>query len=282
MADARALLKAKRQEARVNHPLASYNSTGQLRCVACGTIVKHASSWEGHVGSKAHRVNAARLREAQQKRAEQEELTQNGKRKAEGGEDEAMEEDEAAVKKRKLSTPDDQDVSVRPPPSAAASAFPADFFSDPSKAPSLSRSDDEDDEEPVVQPQATTDNPSAIDAEWAQFQQTVLDAPDEKETYERATAFAEPVLVDEVPEGFPPRDGADGSPNVEDVPPTEEEIRRKKEQDERELIMDRLMEEERAQEEADAKVSMLKQKLENLRRQRAATKQAKHIQSTKS
>jgi zinc finger protein 830 len=47
MSDARALLKAKRQEARVTHSLAAYNSSGQLRCLACGTLVKHASAWEG-------------------------------------------------------------------------------------------------------------------------------------------------------------------------------------------------------------------------------------------
>ncbi|KAI0324322.1 hypothetical protein GY45DRAFT_1331656 [Cubamyces sp. BRFM 1775] len=34
MADARALLRAKRQEARIEHPLASYNTAGQLRCIA--------------------------------------------------------------------------------------------------------------------------------------------------------------------------------------------------------------------------------------------------------
>ena len=72
MADVRALLKAKRQEARITHPLASYSAAGQLRCAACGTAVKHASAWEGHVGSKAHRTNAARLRQEQARAAQRE------------------------------------------------------------------------------------------------------------------------------------------------------------------------------------------------------------------
>ena len=72
MSDVRALLKAKRQEARITHPLASYTSAGQLRCIACGTAVKHASAWEGHVGSKAHRTNAARLRQEQARAAQRE------------------------------------------------------------------------------------------------------------------------------------------------------------------------------------------------------------------
>ena len=72
MSSARALLRAKRQEARVTHPLASYTSAGQLRCLACGTIVKQSFSWEGHVGSKAHRMAAARLREEEHRREAEE------------------------------------------------------------------------------------------------------------------------------------------------------------------------------------------------------------------
>ena len=69
MADVRALLKAKRQEARITHPYAAYSSSGQLRCAVCGTAVKQASMWAGHLGSKAHRVNvaAAKAREEKEK-----------------------------------------------------------------------------------------------------------------------------------------------------------------------------------------------------------------------
>ena len=73
MADVRALLKAKRQEARVSHQLAAYSSSGQLRCLACGTAVKQYVSWEGNVGSKAQRVEAARLSEEEARRAREEE-----------------------------------------------------------------------------------------------------------------------------------------------------------------------------------------------------------------
>lgn len=278
MSDARALLKAKRQEARVTHPLAAYSSSSQLRCVACGTAIKHASSWEGHVGSKAHRVNAAKLREQQQKQAEQ--ARENGKRKAADDDenDDAMESD-TAVKKRRLSPEEPPPVTIvaasKTP--AGSSGFPSDFFSDPSKAPSPLNSDDENEEEAEQPPATAQSSPSAVDAEWEQFQQTVLNAPEEskQEAYERATVFAEPVLSSKVPEGFPPLHETGGESDAAPVPPTEDELRRKKEQDEKELIMDRLMDEERAQEEADAKVSMLKQRLENLRRQRLAAKVAK-------
>jgi zinc finger protein 830 len=117
----------------------------------------------------------------------------------------------------------------------------------------------------------------ALDLEWEKFQQTVLNPPDERETYDRATVFAEPELASETPEGFPlpqPVDVTIEAPNKKD----EEQARRQKEQDERELIIDRLLDEERAQEEADMKVSVMKGRLEALKKKRAS---AKALKSTK-
>ena len=66
MADVRALLKQKRQQAapRITHPLAQYTPNNQLQCKACNIPVKEFM-WEGHVGSKKHRMAVARLREEQ-------------------------------------------------------------------------------------------------------------------------------------------------------------------------------------------------------------------------
>ncbi|TCD62889.1 hypothetical protein EIP91_006246 [Steccherinum ochraceum] len=275
MSDVRALLKAKRQEARVNHPLASYSSTGQLRCIACGTVVKQAAAWNGHVGSKAHRTNAAKLREAEQARQLQaEEEIAQAKRKSEALEDDEEEDVDMTpdTKKRRVDL-DEGDASTH---ETAASGFPADFFSDPTKAPPPP-SDDED--EGAERPADAVTQPPAVDDEWLRFQQAVLAPPpvdeDRMDTFERATVAAEPVLADEVPEGFPTR-AAQGEAVAEpEAEFTEEELRQQKEQDERELIMDRLMEEERAQEEADAKVSMLKSKLDALKRKREAAKAAR-------
>lgn len=275
MADVRALLKAKRQEARVNHPFASYSTNGQLRCLACGTIVKHASSWEGHIGSKAHRTNVARLREEEQRRAVRTEEVVQGKRKADESSPEP-EQHAADSKKRRLDR-----TSVNQPSANAPNGFPADFFSDPSHAPPPPDSDEDGDEPsdatveapPPVVPDAAR---SAIDLEWEKFQQTVLNPPDESETYERATVFAEPILSSTIPEGFPSLQAGEPVAKPEEL--TEEQKRRQKEQEERELIMDRLLEEERAQEEADAKVVMLKNKLEALRKQRDAKRAARKAQ----
>ncbi|KAI0723669.1 hypothetical protein C8Q72DRAFT_787196 [Fomitopsis betulina] len=250
MSDARSLLRAKRQEVRVNHPLAAYTSSGQLRCLACGIGIKQGTSWEGHIGSKPHRTSAARLREEEQRQAQAEEL-QRQKRKAEEEADE-----EAEAKRRRVEEDDERPVG----------GFPADFFSDSSRAPPPP-SEDEDEE--VAAPTASA---GAVDEEWERFQAAVVNAPDVHETYERATIMAEPMLAPEVPEGFPPH--ADEAAE-EEATVDEGALRRRKEQDERELIMDRLLEEERAQEEADAKVTVLKSRLDAIRRQREARKAAK-------
>ncbi|GJE85659.1 hypothetical protein PsYK624_017380 [Phanerochaete sordida] len=277
MSDVRALLKAKRQEARVTHPLAAYSASGQLRCTACGTAVKHASSWEGHIGSKAHRVNAARLREEEERRR----LAALRLDDAASGED-AQEADEEPAHKRKAADGDAADaleskrrrVEGEQPPPAAQSGFPADFFSDPAQAPAAwEDADAEDGEGGAGAAGAAPAAPAAVDLEWEKFQQEVLNPPDVVEdTFQRATVMAEPTVNEDALAGFPPRDDAAEEPQEE---LTEEQIRRRKEQDERELIMDRLMEEERAQEEADARVTMLKTRLEALRRQREAKKGAK-------
>ncbi|KAI0956451.1 hypothetical protein AcV7_006854 [Taiwanofungus camphoratus] len=284
MSDVRALLRAKRQEVRVSHPLASYTSGGQLRCIACGTIVKHGTSWEGHIGSKAHRTNAARRRE--EERRHEEERARQRKRKAEDAdadEEDADDADDATPSSKKQRMEEEEEEEEQrdvPQPAVPArpAGFPADFFSNPSRAPPPPSDDDGSDDEtaPPAAAAAAAAAPSAIDAEWEQFQAAVIDAPDAREAYERATVFAEPVLSVETLQGFPAREGpADGETEERPVVPDEGELRRRRGQEERELIMDRLLEEEQAQEEADAKVSVLKNKLDALKKQREAARAAK-------
>ncbi|KAJ7284820.1 hypothetical protein C8J57DRAFT_1289557 [Mycena rebaudengoi] len=254
MADVRALLKAKRQEARITHPLASYTQSGQLRCVACGPV-KHASAWEGHLGSKLHRTTVARLKEedrlrAAQRREESPELPPAKRKAEEQDSDSDTDADFSSAKRRKVTV------------------VPGDFFSDSSRTALPPPSDDEEEDAPVAEP--------TLDSEWERFQRDVVNAPaptDNREAYENATIMAEPELASETPEGFPPQQTAETpeQPNKLDL----EEARRQKEQDERELIMDRLLDEERAQEEADMKVTVMKNRLEALMKKRNAAKAAK-------
>ncbi|KAI0350054.1 hypothetical protein OH77DRAFT_1431441 [Trametes cingulata] len=283
MADARALLRAKRQEARIDHPLASYTSAGQLRCIACSTIVKHATAWEGHIGSKTHRTNAARLREErareEQRLAEERESLKRKAMEVDGEDEEGGEGSDTAqepAKKPRVESSEEPRPTATSTGASARSVLPADFFSDPSQAPPPPEDDEEVDERAGDMQVAGNKKDGAadvLDLEWEQFQKTVVNAPDVRETYEHATIVAEPVLAPEIPQGFPGATADEAAEVVEEL--DEEALRRKKEQEERELIMDRLLEEEQAQEEADARVTQLKSKLEALKKKREAAKAAK-------
>lgn len=276
MSDVRALLKAKRQEARIQHPYASYTSTGQLRCTACGTAIKQVSAWAGHVGSKGHRENVARQRTLHV--TDQGEATRStGKRKVEEGDTSEDEElrPTPEPKKRKV-TPDD--LPKQTP--EHSSALPSDFFSDPSRALISSVDDDssdEDEEKPIQIPRETTNNP--IDLEWQRFQQEMLNSSNltphdqRHEAFQRATVFAEPELLEDDMVGLPTREAPHPGVVVAEVPRNEESRKRKEE--EKELIIDRLLEEERAQEEADAKVVLLKGRLDALKKRRDEAKAAR-------
>jgi zinc finger protein 830 len=322
MADVRALLKAKRQEARITHPYAAYSANGALRCTACGATVKFASAWEGHLGSKAHRVAVAKLRaqeDAATLRREVEKLGADGRDEL----DMIMETEpqpQQPPMKRQRTEEREQD------PHASRPAFPADFFSDPSRAPLLlQRGDDDEDEDdddhdhdhdmdedgrdsaeprrrrrrpapaPAPAPE-TKPSQSQFDAEWAAFEQDMQSlpppptanalggnseaAPDPQEMYARATIAAEPELVPQF-EGLPQaRAGGGGTGTgalgavVAEVGQgqghkvSEEEERKQRQMEEHELIMDRLLEEERAQEEADSRVTVLKNRVEMLKKKR--------------
>jgi zinc finger protein 830 len=146
-------------------------------------------------------------------------------------------------------------------------SFPQDFFSDPTQAP-IPLSEGESDEE--VEDGAPTQHlpPSTeVDLEYQRFQLELLKNADPSETYDRATVVAEPVLASTDIPGFPTNADEAASTQVR-----EEQTRSKREQEDRELIMDRLLEEERAQEDADMRVQLLKTKLEGLRKKREATR----------
>lgn len=264
MADVRALLKAKRQEARISHPYAAYNPSGQLKCSVCGLVIKHASAWEGHLGSKSHRTNVARMREEEKRQRiaeadeDEHDSETTGKRKGPAAEVQSSQ----VEKKRKVEETLLQNQT-----------FPRDFFSDPSQAPiplSEGESDEEVEDSAPAFPSQHLPSSSEVDLEYQQFQLELLKNVDPSETYDRATVVAEPVLASTDIPGFPTN--ADEVASTQPVELTEEQTRSKREQDDRELIMDRLLEEERAQEDADMRVQLLKAKLEGLRKKREATR----------
>lgn len=241
------------------------------------SAIKNTIAWAGHLGSKAHRTNVARLK------AEEEEAHQKlaGKRKAPESEPDA-------------------DIAERDGANGASNKkqrgpteFPNGFFSDSSRPVPISNDDDDDEPPPSTPPEQSAEM-SAIDKEWEEFQRTVIDAPvpiiadqrtlvedSKRETFDRATVFAEPEIVSETPEGFPER-RIDEDPSITEEAksqePTEEELREKKRQEEKELIMDRLLAEEQAQEDADNRVAALKARLEGIKKRKEAARLLKQKQ----
>ena len=327
MADVRALLKAKRQEIRITHPYAAYGANGALRCTACGAGIKFASAWEGHLGSKAHRVAVANLRAREEEEKARRASTTGAmsKRKLEEGEDEDEDEDGegeeeqvamATGKKRQRTEEREIAPVVDGSPDAAPAritgtgashlAFPADFFSDPARAPppTSTGGDDDDDDVEMNQPDqdakaaaaAAPPRKSQFDMEWDAFERDMQNlsqrssrpaAEPKEEAYARATIAAEPELVVSEFDGLPPVDGATAREGTEHGTgagagvgteeggrkvPEEELERRRKDLDERELIMDRLVEEERAQEDAYGRVALLKNRIQMLKQKRELAK----------
>ena len=258
MADVRALLKAKRQEARIAHPFATYTPSDQLKCVVCGTLIKHVSAWEGHLGSKLHRTNTTRSKEARTRgiRENTEEQSLPGKRKTEMDDS-----DKQTDKKRRMAEGHGRSTPVH--------ELPNDFFSDPSHVPVIPEfpSDELNDDANDINLSAETSPPSTsvLDLEYDLFQRGFL--TDRSQTYDRATIVAEPVPASPHIPGFPASTAVlaqnEGEKDTMDY-------------EERELIMDRLLEEERAQEDADMRVHLMKIKLVGLKKRREAMKALKH------
>jgi zinc finger protein 830 len=331
MSDARSLLRAKRAatETRISHPYASYSSTNQLKCTICNSVIKHASAWEGHLGSKAHRVGvarvraeqeaagaaareeAARLRNEEEERMKEERERELDVQRRQRDEQEDEQEQLRAGSKRKA----DEDSSMTSPGNAEKSkgkktkkvrieegssgmkeGFPADFFSDPSRSiPAFTNDSDEEEEEGedgqamAVDAQAPK---TAIDDEFEMFQREMAASQpqDRAQLFAQATVEAQPEMFSEehISGGFAkPRQPGEAA-ETEDaagapIPMTEEEKaeakRKQREEDDRELIMDRLLEEERIQEEADMRVQAMKNRMEALKKRREARKAGAKAQS---
>lgn len=148
---------------------------------------------------------------------------------------------------------------------------------------------EDEEEESTAQPSRSVGGPS-VETEFEAFERAIAAASAKRaptapqDIFARATVFAEPELVDVdalEANGFPPevsstdgpsKAGEAGAPEEEEE--TEAQKARRKEFEEKELIMDRIVEEERAQEEADDKVRSLKARLEAIKKQRELKKKA--------
>jgi len=105
--------------------------------------------------------------------------------------------------------------------------------------------------------ESTAHSTSVLDLEYDLFRRGFL--TDRSQTYDRATIVAEPVPASPHIPGFPSSTA---------VLAQNEDEKDTRDYEERELIMDRLLEEERAQEDADMRVHVMKNKVERLKKRR--------------
>ncbi|EIW71422.1 hypothetical protein TREMEDRAFT_22984, partial [Tremella mesenterica DSM 1558] len=262
--DARSLLRAKKAEARIDHPYASYSSAGQLRCSICAIPVKQ---WEAHLVTKQHRQSVQREREAQAKAAakkrpsEETSLSESAKRarfeQPQVDEEDEEEEGPSGLPEGFFSSTNKPSVELEPSingveevginltlPKATGDAELDDFLA------SLSEP------QPEIEPSNLIEN-----GEGSTKRKPVRASY--KETEDAQVSYqAAPVLIGR----------AEGEEPEEEEEPEESEAEKRARiaQEEREEIMGRLEEEERAQEDADARVIHLKQRMEMLKKRREA------------
>lgn len=254
-ADARSLLRAAASErakagaSGISDPFASYSSTGSLRCSACNYLtVKHESLWGAHVLSKSHRTNVAQIREEELREAELQ-RTKDGKRKA-------------------------QDVPVEEEGDDSPPASRAGVDDEGAGASSGSK-------KARMEPTTAIDSTLSIDPDWQLFK-SQMESPEPDldltaDTHGAGAALeAEAQLIS--------RDGADMDGTKADIDDVEElnaeelaaQERARKEQEEREEILSRLEEEQRQQDEADQRVSALKQRLQRIKQARLDKQKAQN------
>lgn len=217
---------------------ASYHpKTRALRCTACDFLnIKHESLWASHAASKSHRSNVAKLKR------EEEEKEMERKRQQQAS---AIQQEESVVE----------------------------------EVGSLGNKRKERGLEHESSKRAKKgDRDQAEDLEWERFQREVLDAPSTIEqpslsTYAEATIEVAPALRPGVNgEIGEEEDEVDEEDMNQQATETDAERRSRLEREDREEILARLEEEQRLQDEADERVSALKNRFEKLKQARAAKK----------
>ncbi|BEJ13518.1 hypothetical protein CspHIS471_0306920 [Cutaneotrichosporon sp. HIS471] len=251
--DAKSLLRAKKAGSRIQHPYASYSAAGQLRCSICAVPVKQ---WDAHLLTKAHRQSVAR---------EKKEAAAVQKKRA--AEDEA----ESSSKRAKISNTEDGEEEGR-------SKLPAGFFSAGNQPqPQEDEGEEEEEKEKEKQPEA--------DAELDAFLASLNDGPGSAGTTAAPAPVRAPAQRKRRTYKEPEEDGVtsysaapqlvkdkneeerEATPESEE---TEAERRARLAREEREEVLARLEEEQRAQEDADARVDALKARMEALKKRREA------------
>ncbi|GHJ83668.1 hypothetical protein NliqN6_0070 [Naganishia liquefaciens] len=281
--DARSLLRAKKAGATASasatgNPYLKIDAKGDQRCSICGVLAKH---WDAHQVSKQHKTSLQRIRQ------EEAAAAAAAARKKEGKKRQAV--DEApmtgptvedvpagaeADRGKRVRTDDAPGPVDTSPANSLVDAELDDFLSSLSAIPDIPA-----ETEPPVPANKSRYKPSQPETQTHYESAAVLNAPPPTKSTaisSGATAASNPFagkLTKKVDIGpaLPAEDVTEEAEEEE----TEAERRAREQREEREEIMDRLEEEQRAQEEADERVQSLKARLELVKKRRALAKQNK-------
>ncbi|KAF7966131.1 hypothetical protein HWV62_39946 [Athelia sp. TMB] len=221
---------------------------------------------DGHLGSNGHRATALYGQDKRNKQKKHSECRRRRPREI----GRLMRRARAMGSVNGVNGEEDVDVDAH---AESGGQFFKDFFSDPSQGPIQSTMDDSDNEaEPAAPAIPVTQATDILDLEWQKSPQAiVLNPHDERDKYHRATVLAEPE--------HPKLRKASHLRLKQQMPrdtEREELADPQKEEDERGLTMDPLMDKERAQEDADMRVSSaVKAQIRGLEKKREAAKKAK-------
>ncbi|WVN87471.1 uncharacterized protein L203_102653 [Cryptococcus depauperatus CBS 7841] len=256
--DARSLLRAKKAEAKIVHPYASYTAAGSLRCSICSVPVKQ---WDAHLLTKQHRVSAAREKAEKEKmeraKRPRQETTAEGSSKRQRIHPE-VEEDEGQPSQlpsgffSAKNKPADTDDVIK------LEASPVDVAAPPAKTGDTELDDFLASLEETT-PAPTTSAPTSIASKRRLASYKAVD----DEIVGQAVYQAAPVMN-------APATKEQDVKMEEEPEETEAERRERLAREEREEIMARLEEEERAQEDADLRVMALKQRMEMIKKRKEA------------
>lgn len=275
------LLRAKKAEARINHPYATYNVSGVLRCSICAVPVKQ---WDAHLLTKQHRTSVAREKAEREKserakrpRPETEVVAGSSSKRPKvtqqsqppNGEDSYDEDDGPSSLPAGFFS-----AKNRPGPEPKSEASASASVS-PSTAPGpaiAARTGDAELDDFLA---SLAEDSSAPDASAVAAPPTAISQAQANNVTKRKTTYKQDIIPGQASyEAAPVRIVQAGEEQQEEQKeePEESEAERRErlQREEREDIMARLEEEERAQEDADSRVLALKQRMEMLRKKREA------------
>lgn len=212
MADVRSLLRNERNSRRINHPQATYSTTGTLVCLVCHIQLKAESLWNKHLRSSQHAMRLQRIRDGTLGRppgapapVETESAPMNGNVVTEQSKKRKADDEEQPVYSKKAKATDgvpggffddgkqEGSESEEPPVPASTTSHPTKL----SKQPPLLPSEALPPSNTLPTPPNTT--PTIDESEWAAFERDVASPPPQISALtSSATISAAPLTAAEI------------------------------------------------------------------------------------